>query len=39
MNSKSMKLWGMLVAVVVLTPLLAVAQVQFRESQLARNYD
>ncbi len=39
MNSKSMKLWGMLVAVVVLTQLLAVAQVQFRESQLARNYD
>ena len=39
MYSKSMKLWGMLVAVLVLTPLLAVAQVQYRESRQVRNYD
>jgi hypothetical protein len=39
MNSKSMKLWGMLAVVLLLTPLLAVAQVHYRESHLARNYD
>ena len=39
MNAKGMKLFGMLVVVLVLTPLLAVAQVHYRESQLARNYD
>src|SRR6266699_5769496 len=39
MHSKSMKLWGMLVAVLVLPPLLAVAQVQYRESRPVRNYD
>jgi len=39
MNSKGIKLLGMLVAVLVLTPLLAIAQVQYRESRQARNYD
>src|SRR5262249_17976679 len=39
MYTKGMKLWGMLAAVLVLTPLLAVAQVHYRESRLARNYD
>ena len=39
MRSKGMKLGGMLAVVLVLTPLLAVAQVQYRESRLARNYD
>src|ERR671924_151184 len=39
MNSKGMKLWGLLVAVLVLMPLLAVAQVQYRESRQVRNYD
>src|SRR5947208_2223917 len=39
MISKGMKLWGILVAVLVLTPLLAIAQVHYRESRQARNYD
>ena len=39
MHAKDMKVWGMLVAILVLTPLLAVAQVQYRESRQARNYD
>ncbi len=39
MRSKGMKLGGILAVVLVLTPLLAVAQVQYRESRLARNYD
>ena len=39
MSSKGMKLWGLLVAVLVLMPLLAVAQVQYRESLQTRNYD
>ncbi len=38
MHTKGMKLWGMLGAVLVLTPLLAVAQGQYRESRQARNY-
>ena len=39
MYAKSMKLWGMLVALLVLTPLLAVAQVPYWESPPARHYD
>ena len=39
MHAKSMQLWGILVAVLVLTPLLAVAHVQYRESRQVRNYD
>jgi len=39
MNSKGMKLWGIVAVVLLLTPLLAVAQVRYRESQLAPNYD
>jgi hypothetical protein len=37
MHTKGMKLWAMLVAVLVLTPLLAAAQVYYRESRQARN--
>jgi hypothetical protein len=37
MHAKRIPLWGMLVAALVLTPLLATAQVTYRESQLARN--
>ena len=36
MHAKGMKLWGLLVAVLVLTPLLAAAQVTYRESRQAR---
>ena len=39
MNSKSMKLWGMLAVVLLLTPLLAVAQVTYRESRPIQNYE
>ena len=39
MYAKGMKLWGLLVAVLVLIPLLAAAQVTYRESRQARNYD
>ena len=39
MHTKGMKLWGILVAILVLTPLLAAAQVYYRESRPARNYD
>ena len=39
MRSKGMKLGGILAVILVLTPLLAVAQVHYRESRLARNYD
>jgi hypothetical protein len=39
MHSKRMILWGMLAVVLVLTPVLAGAQVYYRESQLARSYD
>jgi hypothetical protein len=37
MHAKSMKLWGWVVAVLVLTPLLATAQVTYWESRQARH--
>ena len=39
MHAKSMKLWGILVAVLVLTPLLVAAQVYYQESRPTRNSD
>src|SRR4029453_11023341 len=39
MHAKGMQLWGVLGAVLVLTPLLATAQVTYRESRQARNND
>src|SRR2546426_1878512 len=39
MHVKGMTLWGTLVMVLMLTPLLAVAQVPYWESRQARDYD
>ena len=39
MHGKGIKLWGILVAVLVLIPLLASAQVTYRESRPAQTYD
>jgi hypothetical protein len=39
MHAKGMTLWSLLVAALVLTPLLAAAQVSYRESRQVRTYD
>jgi hypothetical protein len=39
MHTKSMKLVGMLAVALLFTPLLAVAQVQYREPRLTQSYD